>query len=132
MINRLLSVTIVVILSLSGFAQSPKPEAPPATAATLDARVKAEATNFKGNVFLYAKNLDSGATYSFNGDEKVRTASTIKTAIMVEAFARVTEGKAKWSDELVLTNAKKVSGSGILQELSEGLKLTFRDGVNLM
>jgi beta-lactamase class A len=132
MINRLFFVTLMVIISLPGFAQSPKPSAPSATAATLDARVKSEAANFKGKVFLYAKNLDTGATYSFNGDEKVRTASTIKTAIMVEAFARVSEGKVKWGDELVLTNAKKVSGSGILQELSDGLKLTFRDGVNLM
>jgi beta-lactamase class A len=132
MINRLFFITLMVIISLPAFAQSPKPEAPPATSATLDARIKSEAANFKGKVFVYAKNLDTGATYSFNGDEKVRTASTIKTAIMVEAFARVSEGKARWSDELILTNAKKVSGSGILQELSDGLKLTFRDGVNLM
>ena len=51
---------------------------------------------------------------------------------MVEAFARVAEGKAKWSDELVLSKEKKVSGSGVLQELSNGLHLTLRDGVNLM
>ncbi|MBI3654702.1 MAG: serine hydrolase [Acidobacteria bacterium] len=126
------SVAVVLLLAFATSAQSPKPAAPPATAATLAARVKAEAANFKGNIFLYAKNLDTGATYSFNGDEKVRTASTIKTAIMVEAFARVAEGKAKWSDELSLTAAKKVSGSGILQELSDGLKLSFRDGVTLM
>jgi beta-lactamase class A len=62
----------------------------------------------------------------------VRTASTIKIAVMVEAFARVADGKAKWTDELVLTKEKKVSGSGILQELSDGLHLTLRDGVNLM
>src|SRR5215216_6086413 len=51
---------------------------------------------------------------------------------MIEAFARVAEGKAKWTDEVVLTKEKKVSGSGILQELSEGLKLSLRDAVNLM
>jgi beta-lactamase class A len=130
MTNRLCCAALLLLLSLSTFAQSAKPAAP--TAATLDARIKSEVATFKGKVFLFAKNLDSGATYSFNGDEKVRTASTIKTAIMVEAFARVAEGKAKWSDELVLTTAKKVSGSGILQELSDGLKLMLRDGVNLM
>ena len=62
----------------------------------------------------------------------MRTASTIKIAVMIEAFARVTEGKAKWTDEVVLTKAKKVSGSGILFELSDGLHLTLRDAVNLM
>jgi beta-lactamase class A len=51
---------------------------------------------------------------------------------MAEAFARVAEGKAKWTDEVVLTTAKKVSGSGVLQELSDGLKLTLRDAVTLM
>jgi len=44
---------------------------------------------------LFAKNLDTGVTYSFNGDERVRTASTIKVAVMIEAFTRVAEGRAK-------------------------------------
>lgn len=132
MIRKFCCTILLLLLSLQALAQSPKPDAPPATAATLDTRIKKEVADFKGKVFLYAKNLDTGAVYTFNGDEKVRTASTIKTAIMVEAFARVAEGKAKWSDEVILTNAKKVSGSGILQELSDGLKLSLRDVVNLM
>jgi len=98
----------------------------------LDKRVKAEITTFKGTVTLYAKNLDTGETYAIDADNRVRTASTIKIAVMVEAFARVAEGKAKWTDELVLAKDKKVSGSGILQELDDGLHLTLRDGVNLM
>jgi len=88
--------------------------------------------SFKGKVSLFAKNLDSGETYALNPDERVRTASTIKIAVMIEAFARVNEGKAKWTDEVVLTKEKKVSGSGILNELSDGLRLTLRDAVNLM
>ncbi|HZE71045.1 MAG TPA: serine hydrolase [Pyrinomonadaceae bacterium] len=99
---------------------------------TLDERIKAEIAPFKGKVSLFAKNLDTGETYALNADDRGRTASTIKIAVMVEAFARVYEGKAHWSDELVLTKEKKVSGSGILTELSDGLHLTLRDGVNLM
>jgi len=101
-------------------------------AQTLDERVKPVVGEFKGKVSLFAKNLDSGETYALNPDERVRTASTIKIAVMIEAFARVAEGKAKWTDEVVLTKEKKVSGSGILAELSDGLKLTLRDAVNLM
>ena len=63
---------------------------------------------------------------------QVPTASTIKVAVMVEAFGRVAEGKAKWTDELVLTKEKKVGGAGILPEFSDGLRLTLRDGVTLM
>ncbi len=51
---------------------------------------------------------------------------------MVEAFSRVAEGKAKWTDELVLTKEKKVGGAGILPEFTDGLRLTLRDGVTLM
>jgi beta-lactamase class A len=98
----------------------------------LDQRVRAEISKFKGHVSLFAKNLDTGASYGFGADDRVRTASTIKVPIMVEVFARVAEGKAKWDDELVLTEAKKVSGSGILLELSDGLRLTLRDAVRLM
>jgi beta-lactamase class A len=99
---------------------------------SVDERVKADIASFKGKVSLFAKNLDTGETYGLNADDRVRTASTIKIAVMVEAFAQVAEGKAKWTDELVLTKEKKVSGSGVLQELSDGLHLTLRDGVNLM
>jgi beta-lactamase class A len=99
---------------------------------SLDDRVKAEIARFKGKVSLFAKNLDTGESYALNADDRVRTASTIKIAVMVEACARVAEGKSKWTDELVLTKEKKVSGSGILQELSDGLHITLRDGVNLM
>jgi beta-lactamase class A len=111
----------------------PSPPVPPARAPEwLDARVRAEVNAFSGTVRLYAKNLDTGAAYSLGGEERVRTASTIKLAVMVEAFARVAEGRAKWTDELALTKEKKVGGSGILNELSDGLRLSFRDAVNLM
>jgi beta-lactamase class A len=99
---------------------------------TLDARIRAGIAPFKGKVSLYAKNLDSGQTYSLNGDERVRTASTIKIAVMIEAFARVAEGRAKWTDELVLTKAARYGGSGILPELSDGLRLTLQDCLRLM
>lgn len=100
--------------------------------ASLDSRIRAEVGPFKGKVFVYAKNLDSGKAYSFNGDERVRTASTIKIAVMIEAFARVADGRAKWTDELVLTKAARYGGSGILPELSDGLRLTLQDAVRLM
>ena len=99
---------------------------------SLDTRIRNEVAPFKGKVFVFAKNLDTGATYTYNGDERVRTASTIKIAVLIEVFARVAEGKAKWTDELVLTKAARYSGSGILPELSDGLRLTLQDCVRLM
>jgi len=116
---------LFILLSSSVYAQT-------GSDSTLDKRVRSEVALFKGKVSLFAKNLDTGAVYNLNGDEPVPTASTIKVAVMVEAFTRVAEGKAKWSDELVLTKEKKVGGAGILQEFGDGLRLTLRDGVTLM
>src|SRR3977135_2575835 len=110
---RVLTLTLLALTSIATTIRSQ-------TDKTLDARMRAEVAQFKGKVSLFARNIDTGAVYTRDGDNRVRTASTIKVAIMVEAFARVAEGKAKWSDEVVLTNSKKVSGSGVLQELSDG------------
>lgn len=118
----------LLLLSGAGVAQTAKPE----KLAALDEQVRAELAKFRGRVSLCAKNLDTGATYEINADEPVRTASTIKLPIMVAAFALVAEGKVKWTDELTLTDHKKVQGSGVLQELSDGLRLTLRDAVTLM
>jgi beta-lactamase class A len=112
--------------------QTATPQPPKPVPAWLDRRVRAEVAAFNGNVYLYAKNLDTGAEYSLGGDEAVRTASTIKVAVMVEAFARVAEGRAKWSDELVLDKSVRYAGSGVLQDLTDGLRLPLRDAVTLM
>ena len=103
-----------------------------AQGASLDSQIQGKVRTFPGAVSIYAKNLDTGAVYSLRGDGPVRTASTIKLALMVEAFAAVAEGRAKWSETLVLRDSDKVSGSGVVRELSDGVWLPLRDLVNLM
>jgi beta-lactamase class A len=135
------ATTLMLSLILCAAVRSQAPPSPAQAAAAqqprpvptwLDRRVRAEVAGFSGNVYLYAKNLDTGVEYDFGGDEPVRTASTIKVAVMIEAFARVAEGKAKWSDELVLSKAARYAGSGVLQDLTDGLRLPLRDAVTLM
>ncbi len=123
-----LPVLVLLIAGVTASAQTDQA----AKQAALDQRVRAEVAQFKGKVSLFAKNLDTGAVYEFGGDDRVPTASTIKIAVMFEAFARVAEGKAKWTDDLVLTKEKKVGGSGILPEFADGLHLSLRDAVTLM
>lgn len=98
----------------------------------LDHAVKAKVQGFAGKVSLYAKNLDTGATYGLRADDPVRTASTIKLAIMVECFAEAAEGKLKWTEPLTVTADEKVSGSGLVQDFSNGDQLPIRDMVDLM
>ncbi len=123
-----LAVLVLLFAGVSALAQTDQT----AKHMALDGHVRAEVSQFKGKVSLFAKNLDTGVVYELGGDDRVPTASTIKIAIMVEAFVRVSEGKAKWTDELILTKEKKVGGSGILAEFADGLHLTYRDAVKLM
>ncbi len=103
-----------------------------ATASSVDQRVHAKLQGFSGKVTLFAKNLDSGASYAILPDQPVRTASTIKLAIMVECFSEVSEGKLRWTEPLKVTEEEKVSGTGIVQDLSDGDQFPLRDMVDLM
>src|SRR5579884_838789 len=98
----------------------------------LDRAAKDKVQGFAGKVSLYAKNLDTGASYGLRADDPVRTASTIKLAIMVECFAEAAEGKLKWTEPLTVTADEKVSGSGLVQDFSNGDQLPIRDMVDLM
>jgi beta-lactamase class A len=98
----------------------------------LDQKIHDAIGPFPGKVYVYAKNLGTGRSYALNADERVQTASTIKLPIMAGVFAAVEAGKAKWTEELTLTQDERVSGSGILGDLSNGVKLPIRDLVHLM
>jgi beta-lactamase class A len=98
----------------------------------MDQRVRSAISSFPGTVSLYAKNLDSGETYAIRENDRVRTASTIKLAIMADVFDAVEQGKTKWNEELLLRDADKVQGSGVILELSDGVHLPIRDLVHLM
>lgn len=116
---------VFAVFACALFAQS-KPDA------ALDSAVKARIANFPGTVTLAAKNLSTGAKYSLGAEQPTRTASTIKLAIMVECFYEAAEGKLKWTEPIKLTQDEKVSGTGILQDLSPGDELPIRDMVDLM
>ncbi len=98
----------------------------------LDDAVQTAIAGFNGKVSIYAKNLDTGKEYSLRGDEQVRTASTIKLAIMAETFREAAQGKLRWDDPIELTKEKKQGGSGILFEFSDGTKIDLRTAVHLM
>lgn len=101
-------------------------------AASLDEKISQAIAGFPGTVSIFAKNLDTGATFALRPDDKVRTASTIKLPILCATFNAVQEGRLKWTDLTTLHDADKVSGSGILGEFSEGVQLPLVDLSHLM
>jgi beta-lactamase class A len=98
----------------------------------IDQRIKAKINGFQGKVSAYAKNLGTGLSYGILADQPVRTASTIKLAVMVECFSEAAESKLKWTEPIKITEDEKVSGSGVVQELSDGVELPLRDLMHLM
>ncbi len=104
-----------------------------ARAQSLEVRVHSALAGFQGTVSIFAKNLDSGATFALRADERIRTASTIKLAILAATFQAVEEGKIKWSDLSTLHEEDKVHGSGILgNEFTDGDRLPLNDLIHLM
>lgn len=103
--------------------------APPQTAMTaLDQALN----GFDGVVGVFAKNLDTGEEMSVNPDARFPTASTIKTAVMLEAWHQAAAGDLPMDATLTLRDADKVGGSGVLNGLHDGLALQVRDLVHLM
>ncbi|MBK9164047.1 MAG: serine hydrolase [Acidobacteria bacterium] len=128
----ILVAVVVAFVAVSAMAQArPQPAGSPAVP-SLDERIKTEIGDFKGKVWIYAKNLDTGKEYGMRADEQVRTASTIKLPIMTEVFRQVAEGKIAWTDPIEITKAVKVGGSGILFEFTDGTKIDVKTAMTLM
>jgi beta-lactamase class A len=99
----------------------------------LNAQIQAAIAGFHGSVSIYAKNLDSGDTFGIRDNDPVRTASTIKLAILAATFQAVQEGKVNWTDLSTLRESDKVHGSGVIgNEFSHGDRLPLVDLVHLM
>ncbi|MGH9721377.1 MAG: DUF6454 family protein [Bryobacteraceae bacterium] len=105
---------------------------PPAARQQMETRIRSAIAETPATVSVHAKNLDTGQTFDLRGDERVRTASTIKLPIMAGVFAAVAQGRAGWNDPLVLRQEDKVTGTGVLREFASGLRFPLRDLVNLM
>ena len=86
-----------------------------------------------GHVAVAVKRLDGEGELYLNADEAMPTASLIKFMVMIEFYQQIAEGKVRPGDMVVLKDADKVPGSGILtQHFSDGATFPLRDAVRLM
>jgi len=113
--------TVAMLLASAGSAQP--------LAGQLHQRI----SGFPASVSLYARNLDSGESIGIREAEPVRTASTIKLAVMGALFDAVARGELAWKERLTITEAEKVAGAGVIEsELSNGVELPLEDVMHLM
>ena len=87
---------------------------------------------FDGEIGVFALDIGSRREMAINADSRFPTASTIKIAVMVEAYHQVADGKLSLDEAFPLTDTDKVGGSGILNGLSSGTTLKVRDLIHLM
>ncbi|UWZ85049.1 serine hydrolase [Occallatibacter riparius] len=118
-----LFLVTLVVFSAMGRAQED---------AALDAQLKDLAAKHEGKVTLFARDLKTGQTASLDADEPVKTASTIKMGILLDAAEQIRSGKATLNEKLVLQHANQVEGSGVLAQLDTPVALTLKDVLTLM
>jgi beta-lactamase class A len=97
----------------------------------LRARVQAVGPHLDGVLGVYVHDLSSGATVEVRPDEVFPTASSIKLAVLYELYRQAEEGRVDLS-EVTQPPVPRVAGSGILQNLSDRVSLTWRDLAILM
>ena len=115
---RFAALTFGVILTAAGHGLT--------AADTLAERVAALTKGFSGTVAVYARNLDTGQDFAVGADTKVRTASTIKLPILCALEDLVAKGRIAWTLPVPVRAEDRVSGSGVLAELSPGATLPLR------
>lgn len=89
-------------------------------------------TGLGGPVGVMVDHLDTDLELTYNADERYPTASTLKAPLLYELFRQAEEGKVDLTERVTLSHDNRVPGSGVLQDLDEGLQPTIRDLAELM
>jgi beta-lactamase class A len=120
--------SILAVLSLLLAPASSRAQEDP----QLDRQLHSIAAAHHGKLAVYAHNLRTGQTTSLSPDLAVKTASTIKLGILLDAAEQIRAGKATLAEKLVLNHDNQVEGSGVLAQLNTPLALTLQDTLTLM
>jgi beta-lactamase class A len=86
----------------------------------------------EGTVAVAAVQVPSGRRLERESGRPFPSASVIKVPILAALHAEAAAGRISWDETVVLTEAAKVPGSGVLRELHEGLQVTLEDLARLM
>jgi beta-lactamase class A len=88
-----------------------RPNPAPQEDTTLDQQLQRIAAAHHGRVALYTHNLKTGQTASLSPDLPVKTASTIKMGILLDAAEQIRSGDATLAERLAFAHNKTPSSS---------------------
>jgi beta-lactamase class A len=104
----------------------------PALPSPLARIVACEEERFSGSFALWVHDLRRRETYGLRADEPFDPASTIKLFVLLELFRQADVGAVSLDEEIELRERDMVDGSGVLRDLTPGLRLSLRDVATLM
>jgi beta-lactamase class A len=107
-------------------APSPAPPGPEAVLEGLARRIEAAVQGLDGVAGVYVKDLTSGREIALRADQVFPQASTIKLALLYELYRQAEEGRIDLA-EARPASGTRAGGSGVLQFLSPGVVLSWRD-----
>lgn len=87
---------------------------------------------YEGRVGLLISDQKGQALYALNAAEVFPAASTIKVPLLVHALQLAQAAELDLDERVVMRASDRVTGAGVLHELSGGLALTWRDLLTLM
>jgi beta-lactamase class A len=98
---------------------------------TLEKRIEREIMSFSGVMGIYASDL-RGRVITINADQSFETASTIKSYILAVLFQKVKAGEKRLDELLTYSEENAINGSGLLQSLELGTRLSVKNLATLM
>ncbi|MGH2500751.1 MAG: serine hydrolase [Candidatus Limnocylindria bacterium] len=98
----------------------------------LRSRIEDLAAETGGVVGVAATRLADARHLGYREDELFPTASVIKVPILVTLYEEALAGRVDLAERVTYRSGTKVAGSGVLQDLDDGLSLTLRDLAVLM
>jgi len=88
---------------------------------------------FSGRLGFWALNLRTGELLEHNAEEIFPSASTIKLFVLRELYRQAEAGRLDLDrDSVVMQHKDVTTGSGVIKDLTTGLRLSLRDAATLM
>ncbi len=104
----------------------------PSAPTPLFERIAAGERTSGGFIGIAATLLATGRHFGYREDQLFPTASVIKLPVLIALYEEVVRGTVDLGERVTYRDVGRVAGSGVLQDLDDGLALTLRDLATLM
>ena len=125
-------LALALALAPAAWGQAPRPTFARADTSALHRALDSLARGHRGVLGYAVHNIDTGERLQLRGDSTFPTASLIKVPVLVTLFELVERDSISLDDRIRVLKVDKVPGSGLLQNLHDGIEITVADAAWLM